>query len=84
MLRKPEDRKEWQNDILPSIEETSEPIIAKVKGEKIVEPILKAVTKNEVKEEETPVEKKVATKKPVAKKPSAKKTTKKPIEKMEV
>ena len=72
MLRKPEDKKDWQKDILPSIEETSEPIIVEVKGETIVEPILK---------EEAP---KNMPKKPVAKKTSAKKTTKKPIAKMEV
>lgn len=68
MLRKPEDRKDWQKDILPSIEETSEPIIAEVKGEVVVEPVLK---------EEAP-------KKPVAKKAVAKKPTKKKIEKMDV
>ena len=76
MLRKPEDRKDWQKDILPSIEETSESVIAdtpidkiavEVKGEQIVEPVLKVVTK-----------------KPVAKKTSAKRPTKKKIEKMDV
>ena len=68
MLRKPEDRKDWQNDVLPSIEETSEPVVEEVKGEVVVEPVLKAE----------------APKKPVVKKASAKKPTKKKIEKMDV
>ena len=69
MLRKPEDMKDWRKDVLPSIEETSDPIdeiAVEVKGEEIVEPILKAVTK-----------------KPVVKRTSAKKQTKKKIEKTE-
>jgi len=70
MLRKLEDKKEWQKDILPSIEETSDPIIVEVNGEVVAETMLK---------EEAP---KDMPKKPVAKKTSAKK--KKPIAKMEV
>lgn len=72
MLRKPEDKKEWQKDILPSIEETSDQIIVEVNGEVVAEAVLK---------EEAP---KNMPKKTVAKKTSAKKTTKKPIAKMEV
>ena len=72
MLRKLEDKKEWQKDILPSIEETSDPLIVEVNGEVVAETVLK---------EEAP---KNMPKKPVVKKTSAKKATKKPIAKMEV